>query len=144
MVKFGFSLRLSFWRLQQAQQMQQKKFLTKYVYKAKSLSWNGTWVETGAFPWRVGGANSACGSLSGARFTHAVCHCFNSGTLPCNKKSFGIWKRRAYILDFSLFSKFFLEADLWRGHHGLNGNGNFVIKRSAPAKFLFAVILPLF
>ena len=27
----------------------------KNTYKAKPLSWNGTWVETGAFPWRVGG-----------------------------------------------------------------------------------------
>ena len=25
------------------------------LYKAKRLSWNGTWVEKGAFPWRVGG-----------------------------------------------------------------------------------------
>ena len=25
------------------------------LYKAKSLSWNGTWAETRPFPWRVGG-----------------------------------------------------------------------------------------
>ena len=55
---------------------------TIILYKAKSLSWHGTSVETGAFPWRVAGDNFCL------RFfiTWAFCPCglplFQLGDLP--------------------------------------------------------------
>ena len=47
--------------------------------KAKSLSWNGTRVETGRSHGESKGTNSACGFLFITRFAHAARHCFNSG-----------------------------------------------------------------
>ena len=43
------------------------------------------WVETVAFPWRVEGANSACGFPFHARFAHAACHCSNPDTVSSQK-----------------------------------------------------------
>ena len=49
------------------------------------------------------GANSACIFPSNARFAHAACHRFNSGTLPCTAH-FLVFKNFFWILLFVLCS----------------------------------------
>ena len=39
------------------------------------------WVETGVFSWRVKGGKFCLRFLFNARFAHAACHCFNTGTV---------------------------------------------------------------
>ena len=97
-------------------------------YKAKSLSWNGTRVETGAFPWA-----SRRGKFC-LRFSVpcAFCPCglplfqmrdrFNSGTLPrmdfyhCVVRG-GIWPPR-WPLVAARGTQVMLSF-LWRGQHRL-------------------------
>ena len=60
-------------------------------YKATFLSWNGTWVEAGAFPWRVGGAKFGLKFFIRCVFCPCglpLCqlrYCFNSDVLPCTE-----------------------------------------------------------
>ena len=59
------------------------------------------WVETGAFPWRVGGGKFCLRFSVQCAFAHATCHCFNSGTLPCTgrwwSKSCRVTRMQPYI-----------------------------------------------
>ena len=50
-----------------------------------SLSWNGSWVETGAFPWR---AMECLVFLIDVLFAHTACDCSNSGTVSTQGHSF--------------------------------------------------------
>ena len=74
---------------------QLRQIRNNYEHKAKSLSWNGPWVVTGAFPWRVGGNIFSLRVFCSMRvLRHPACHLFNSGTsstqglcLVCNINS---------------------------------------------------------
>ena len=56
------------------------------------------WVETGAFPWRVGGGKFCSRFFYPMRgLRHATCHCFNSGTLPCTVVEKQKWNMKSNI-----------------------------------------------
>ena len=72
------------------------------------------WIETGAFPWRVGGANLACDFLLHARFDHVACHCLNLDTLWTQGLCFVQMNKLHWILRLGFVYNFFPAVKITR------------------------------
>ena len=128
-----------------------------YGNKAKFLSWNGTWVETGAFSWRAGWGKFCLRLSIGCVFCPSGLplfqrrYRFNSGTLRCIQN--GHWilishgrdgrppSRRDYSWVFFprfCFLKMFFRLDSYALHRSVK----FQVPDDFPGYSLGSLLIP--